>query len=212
MDTFEIRKSNENDFDSIKNLNDNAFPAGSLIFEAGAVSELQAGIQTGRTFVLESSGSIFGFYQYDVFGDSHIEFVSIIVHESFRSDETHKGKGYGQALLSHFLLEAEKEKEKLNGSLTISVVTSMDNVRMLSLLIKNNFSPLRVIPNYFGPGKDRVYCEYGISAETVLIEKDLFVPVTAKEYIASLLNGERYISKVINGAQGAFFEIKRFEP
>lgn len=207
---FTIVKAEKLDFDAIKHLNDNAFATGSLIFEPADSEELKAGIDANRTFVLRVGDVVAGFYQYDILADSHVELVSIVVDGEARSSLTQKGRGYGKALLIHFLALASTEVERLGSKATISVVTSIENLRMISMLLKHGFIVLRVIPGYFGPGKDRVYCEHQSTVKEPISQNIHIVPAVAKDYIATLLNGERYVSQVIRGAQGVFFEIKRF--
>lgn len=208
------------DLDAITALDTAVFDKGDPDLEPAVDGELLAGVESQQLIVARDQDRIVGFLQYDVIGarqargtsptearytrePSNIDIISLAV------DPSAQQQGVGQQLLSWFL---ERILPFHEGK-TLTSVTSPSNTGMLTLLLSNGFVVARAIPDYFGEGKDRFYCQYDYRAQALSAEAQTLVPVAARAYIFELIKQDNYvITGLLRGAQGDFFEVSRVEP
>jgi len=192
-----IRPAAGADLAAIERLDSLAFPPNDPAREPAIEGELLQGIENGWMLVAVSGEAVVGFLQYDQIGESNIDLISLAVDPAARRG------GVGAGLIAEFLRRATAGPARV-----VSAVTSPQNVDMLRLLLANDFVVARAIRDYFGPGKDRLYCQHGFHLPEYVAEDRVVVPVQAVDYVFSLLEQEQnVIASVVRGAQGDFFEI-----
>lgn len=190
----------ERDVDEIRQLDQVCFPPGDLDREPAAPEELEKGICAGRVRIFRRSGQIIGFLQYEKPLDDHIYISALGVHPDFR------GQKVGRLLLEYMLAEIAG-----SGS-AVSTVTGLSNYSMLSLLLLQGFVVRALMKDYFGPGRDRYYCQYKVRREYVDPDDRYIVPVRATDHIARLMAAQEYvITSIVALPAGPAFEICKFE-
>ncbi|MEK8105420.1 hypothetical protein NKG94_10085 [Micromonospora sp. M12] len=91
-------------------------------------------------------------------------------------------------------------------------MTSPENLAMLGLLLSRGFVVRTIVPDYFGPGRDRYYCQHKSRVEYVDADERYLIPVAASAQIATLLAGEQnVITGLVNLPAGPALELSRFE-
>lgn len=190
-----IVRASLQDLDAIKRLDNAVFPEGNADLEPASESELNHGVVNGDIFVAVSEGWIVGFIHFEKLGPI-VNLVSLAV------DPQHQGQGFGQALMEHMsdLLSPSVEE--------VSCVTSPRNAPMVSLLLKSGFVGTSLVEGYFGTGKDRLVFKKGKRLEERLVGSSSLVPLESSTALRVLMsNGDKQISGIHHGAQGALLEI-----
>jgi ribosomal protein S18 acetylase RimI-like enzyme len=192
----------EKDLDGIRKLDQLCFPSGDLNRKPAAPDELEKSIAAGQISVVRKGGAIVGFLRHEWPFENHIYISALAVHPNFR------GQRVGYLLLENLLTQVAM----LDGEPAISTVTAPSNYAMLKLLLSQGFIARRMIRDYFGPGRDRLYCQYKIRADYVDPDDQYLVPAHAIDHIAQLMKEEGYvITSLVKSPTGPVFEVCRFE-
>ncbi|WP_431967881.1 GNAT family N-acetyltransferase [Nocardia sp. bgisy134] len=199
-----IRIADENDIATLDALDALCFPPGDVDREPASGDELRDGVSGRRVFVAEDDIGIIGFIHFERPSPSHIYISSLAVHP----DRRHRGIG---ALLLDHLMQRLRGSE--NGRLpSISTVTSPRNYPMLRLLFSRKFVARTMMRGYFGPGRDRVYCQYKLRIDYVDPDERYLVPIEAEGHVDRLLSDENYvITAIVELPSGSAFEFCRFD-
>lgn len=201
--THALRQATDADMPAIRLLDKLAFPPGRLDREPAHPGELERGMELGQFTVCEVDGEVVGMLQREFLGNEHVYLAALAVHPD------HQGEGLGRALLESFV----EECTTLSPSPSVTTVTSPYNVPMISLLTASGFVVTGAMRDYFGPGKDRVYCQLQLRRQVVDPGSRILVPVEATEHLFGLLARDEYgITAVLSSVQGTLFEVSRFDP
>jgi hypothetical protein len=83
---------------------------------------------------------------------------------------------------------------------------------MLRLLCSRGFVARRGIKNYFGPGKDRFYCQMAVSERFVSEDDRYLIPTASVSACFQLLEEESYVvTNVVRSSESDYFEVSRFD-
>lgn len=193
-----IRQAYEQDLAAIKSLDASAFPPGRPDREPAHPGELENGVNHGQIVLLVEGSQVLGMMQYEDIGNDYFYLVALAVDPEFQ------GRRAGTLLLDHFLKIARERPE----GTSVMTVTSPLNVPMLKLLMRNGFIGRTVIPGYFGPKKDRVYCQYSPPREPVEPSERVLVPVDSTDaMIKQVTVHNRILTGVVQSVSGEFFEL-----
>lgn len=200
MHTIGVAKSS--DHKEIETLDALSFPQDDIHREPAVPGELSAGIKSGQILVARIEGRIVGFLHYEKPLDDHIYISALAVHPDYRS------RGIASTLLDHFL----KISSKTTGNPGISTVTSPTNIPMLRILTSRGFLVRTVMKDYFGPGRDRFYCQYRSRLDFVHPDDRFIVPANALPHLYLIMEATEYaITSVTRLPSGPAFEVCRFE-
>jgi ribosomal protein S18 acetylase RimI-like enzyme/general stress protein CsbA len=192
----------ERDLDEIRQLDQLCFPPGDLYREPAAPGELEEGIGGGRVSIVKRNGQIVGFLQYEQPLEDHIYISALGVHPDAREQQV------GRTLLKNLLSQISASGRNP----AVSTVTGPSNYAMLRLLLSQGFLVRTIMRDYFGPGRDRFYCQYKVRTGYVDPDDRYLIPVHAIDHIAKLMTTERYvITSVITLPTGPAFEVCKFE-
>ena len=199
----ELRKAVASDIEALRLLDRLAFPPGELDREPAHPGELEAGLERGQFTVCEIDGVVVGMLQSEHLEPDHVYLAALAVHPD------HQGKHVGHELVADFVANVER----MDPRPSVTTVTSPSNVAMISLLVNQGFIVRTAMRNYFGPGKDRVYCQLKTRRQVVAPDDRVLVPVEATGHVFDLLAHEEYaITDVLASVQGKLFELSRFDP
>jgi len=198
-----LRAATAADLDALRALDTEAFPPDRLDREPAHPGELERGLERGQFTVAEIEGRVVGMLQTEILNDDHVYMVALAVAEQSR------GAGVGRALVKHFI----NMVDAISPTPSATTVTSPMNVPMIALLTASGFVVRSGMRDYFGPGKDRVYCQLRTRRQVVDPDDRVLIPVEAVDHLFELLRREESaITAVIRSVQGTFFEISEFEP
>ena len=144
-----IRLATSSDLSDITALDAECFPEGSLDLQPAAEGELEDGILHKSTFVAESSGRVVGMIQLERKDLANWELLALAITESYR------GKGVGKMLMDKLSSEIQDSKVPVS----VTCVTSPNNVVMQKLLEKFGFTKSQLLIDHFGPNKHRLRYE-----------------------------------------------------
>ncbi|MGY0230915.1 N-acetyltransferase [Longispora urticae] len=199
-----LRDATTADLPSLVELDRLCFPEDDLSLEPAVAGEIERAVEAGRVRVVTVESRLIALLTYEVPNPSHVFVSAIGVHPEWRR------QGFGVLLLTELL-----ERNVLHSTLesqSVSTVTSPANHAMLRMLLSNGFVVRRLLKDYFGPGRDRYYCQYKVKTEYVDPDDRFFVPMSATAHIESLLSLGRYaITGAFTLATGPMFEISHFE-
>ncbi|MGW4680593.1 N-acetyltransferase family protein [Micromonospora taraxaci] len=202
--TVRIDDASTEDIPALLALDALCFPPGDPAHEPAAPSEIENGVAAGHVRVVRAGTEIVGFLQYELPSAHHLYLSGLGVHPDQRRT------GVGAALLDDFVARARTVAAQPH--LSISTVTSPENLAMLGLLLSRGFVVRTIVPDYFGPGRDRYYCQHKSRVEYVDADERYLIPVAASAQIATLLAGEEnVITGLVNLPAGPALELSRFE-
>ncbi|WP_410809124.1 GNAT family N-acetyltransferase [Micromonospora sp. 067-2] len=180
------------------------FPPDDPAHEPAAPSEIENGVRAGHVRVVRVGTRIVGFLQYELPTAHHLYLSGLGVHPD------HRRAGVGATLLDDFLARAGMVGPQPAPS--ISTVTSPENLAMLGLLLSRGFVVRTVVPDYFGPGRDRFYCQHKSRVEYVDADERYLIPTAASAQVTTMLAGERHVvTGLVVLPAGPAFELSRFE-
>jgi ribosomal protein S18 acetylase RimI-like enzyme len=192
----------ERDIDEIRQLDQLCFPPGDLYRESAAPGELEKGVGAGRVSIVRRNGKIVGFLQYEQPLEDHIYISALGVHPDARERQV------GRTLLTNLLAQISASGKNP----AVSTVTSPSNYAMLRLLLSQGFLVRTIMKDYFGPGRDRFYCQYKVRAGYVDPDDRYLIPAHATDHISKLMTTGGYvITSAITLPAGPAFEICKFE-
>jgi ribosomal protein S18 acetylase RimI-like enzyme len=166
----------EYDLGEIRQLDELCFPPGDLHREPAAPGELERGIAAGHVSIVRRNGVIVGFLQYEKPLEDHIYISALGVHPDVR------GQQVGRSLLQNMLAKiAESGKDP-----AVSTVTGPSNYAMLALLLSQGFVVRTIMKDYYGPGRDRFYCQYKVRTDYVDSDDRYIVPAHASRWARSI--------------------------
>ncbi len=199
---FTLRPAIASDIDSLRLLDELAFPPDRLDREPAHPGEIELGLERNQFTVCEVAGAVVGMLQSEHLGPDHVYLVALAVHPD------NQGLGIGRALVKEFVDKVHAMVPRPSAT----TVTSPVNVAMISLLVSHGFIVRSGMRNYFGPGKDRVYCQLKSRGQIVDPDDRVLVPVEAIDHVFTLLVEDEYaITNVLSSVQGTLFEISRFD-
>lgn len=200
----DIRVANVSDVADLDALDGLCFPAGDVDREPASEDELRDGVSGGRVFVWVEADKIVGFIHFERPSTSHVYISSLAVHPSWRR------QGIAAQLLDHLMsLLCSSDNGR---SPSISTVTSPMNHAMLGLLFSRRFVARTIMRGYFGPGRDRMYCQHKHRIEFLDPDERYLVPVEAEEHWEKLVSDEKYvITSIVQLPAGPAFEFCRFD-
>jgi ribosomal protein S18 acetylase RimI-like enzyme len=191
----------ERDLEEIRQLDQLCFPPRDLYREPAAPGELEKGIGAGRVSIVRKNGQIVGFLQYEQPLEDHIYISALGVHPDAR--EQRVGRTLLESLLSQISASGKNP--------AVSTVTARSNYVMLRLLLSQGFLVRRVMIDYFGPGRDRFYCQYKVRAGYVDPDDRYLIPAHATDHIAKLMTAGYVITSAVTLSTGPAFEVCKFE-
>ncbi|MGC5662259.1 GNAT family N-acetyltransferase [Micromonospora sp. WMMD723] len=180
------------------------FPADEETQKPAAPGEIEEAVRQGRVRVVRLDGQIVGFLRRETPSEHHLYIGALGVRPDCRRQKI------GTALLED-LLNAGWAPERRDLP-SVSTVTSPQNLAMLGLLLSRGFVVRTLMPDYFGLGQDRFYCQYKSRVEYVDPDDRFIVPVKGALQWSALLASESYqITALLSLPSGPAFEISRFE-
>lgn len=192
------------DLPELRNLDAACFPPGDPEHQQAAAGELEAGTRNGTITLAMIADRMVGYFASDRPSQSHIYISALAVHPDQRRS------GIAGQLLDRFLRSMSTDDLLVT---SISTVTSPNNLPMLRLLCSRSFIVRSRVSDYFGPGKDRFYCQ--LKTRHIFADPDdrYLVPVESGESLTRLLDNEAYvITDVLAMAWGAYmYEVSRFD-
>lgn len=199
-----LRSATSADLAALEELDLLCFPPDDPDRERAAEGEIEEAVASGCARIVTVDGTIVASLLYEAPVDDHVYISGLGVHPDWR------GRGYGSLLLDDLL-----ERESVNTARdkrSISTVTGPGNFAMLRLLLSRGFVVRRLLTDYFGPGRDRYYCQYKIKSEYVDPDERFILPASAQSQIGSMLATGRYALTALAGPRGRpVVEISRFE-
>ena len=199
-----LRSATSADLAALEELDLLCFPPDDPDRERAAEGEIEQAVASGCARILTVDGTIVASLLYEVPVEDHIYISGLGVHPDWR------GHGYASLLLDDLL-----ERESVNTARdkrSISTVTGPGNFAMLRLLLSRGFVVRRLLTDYFGPGRDRYYCQYKIKREYVDPDERFILPASALSHIGSMLATGRYALTALAGPPGRpVVEMSRFE-
>lgn len=191
----------ERDLDEIRQLDQLCFPPGDLYQESAAPGELAKGISAGRVSIMRRNGQIVGFLQYEQPLEDHIYISALGVHPDAREQQV------GRTLLRNLLSGISASGKNP----AVSTVTGPSNYVMLRLLLSQGFLVRTIMRDYFGPGRDRFYCQYKVRAGYVDPDDRYLIPAHATDHMAKLMTTGYVITSAVSLPAGPAFEMCKFE-
>ncbi|MFX0575517.1 GNAT family N-acetyltransferase [Nocardia nepalensis] len=200
----EIRVANADDVADLKVLDASCFPDDDHRLEPASEDELEDGVSGGRVFVAVEEDKIVGFIHFERPSPSHVYISSLAVHTDWQR------QGLGARLLDHMMSKLRSTSDGKSPS--ISTMTSPQNHAMLRLLFSRRFVARTIMRGYFGPGRDRIYCQHKLRVDFLDPDERYLVPVAADEHWERLLSDEKYvITAIVQLPSGPAFEFCRFD-
>jgi len=197
-----VRVAELHDLDRIRALDLECFPEADANHERAAPGELEHGLSAGEIVVAEVGGVVAGFLQYENVSHEHVYILAVAVHSEFRR------KGIGRVLMAHVVGEISPARLQ---RVSVSTVTSPQNVPMLQLLCSFGFIGRTIIHDYFGPGKPRLYCQLKQRTEYIDADDRYLIPATALQQLSDLLTQDHYVlTAVHHSTQGTMLEVSKF--
>jgi len=141
-----IRIATETDLPQLIALDSECFPKGRLDLQPAADGELIAGIESGASSVAIMNDQIVGFAQLELLSPQRWELLTLAITASAR------GQGVGAALLQRVIELRDQAPQRPS----IEVLTAPSNAAMRGLLERFGFISGELIPDYYGPGSDRI--------------------------------------------------------
>ncbi len=177
------------------------FPDGDPTLEPAGRGELERGVERGSVLLVENDDQVVAYLHWEQPGANEFQLTALAV------DPDHRRRGLATHLLDACLASLDRQ-----GAASISTVASPGNVAMLRLLLSHGFVARRVMRDYFGPGKDRVYCQRKVSDHYMHPDDRYLVPVDRLPILYDLLDDGRYVlTDVVAADRGQLFEVSRFE-
>ena len=196
------RLATDTDLAALRQLDSLAFPPGRPDREPAHPGEIELGLERGQFTVCVIDDVVVGMLQRENLAPDHIYLVALAVHPEYQR------RGIGRALVRQFVSDVEG----LDLRPSVTTVTSPSNVAMISLLVAHGFVVSSAMRDYFGPGKDRVYCQLKSRRPVVPPDDRVLVPTEATDHLFTLLAEHEYaVTDVLKSVQGTFFEVSRFE-
>jgi GNAT superfamily N-acetyltransferase len=144
----------ETDAAAVRRLDHQAFPSGNFTREPAEPGELEHGVATGGTLLLEVQGEVAGFIQADRRTDGYLYIAGLAI----RPDR--QGQGLGRILLGS-LVAVEEGK---GFPRTLVTVVSATNLGSLKVFFANEFVATCVLDDFFGPERHRLGLQHHPSA------------------------------------------------
>lgn len=199
-----LRSATSADLAALEELDLLCFPPNDPDRERAAEGEIEQAVASGCARIVTVGETIVASLLYEMPVEDHIYISGLGVHPDWR------GHGYASLLLDDML-----ERESVNTARdkrSISTVTGPGNFTMLRLLLSRGFVVRRLLTDYFGPGRDRYYCQYKIKRDYVDPDERFIVPASAQSHIGSMLATGRYALTALAGPPGRpVVEMSRFE-
>jgi len=133
----------------VRDLDDAAFPPDSPDQQRAAPGELEDGVRAGDIWLLERDGRAAAYLHMDRQTPGRVYVSGLAVRPEFQ------GGGLGRLMIDHFLATM---RPALPG-VGVVAVTSPRNLVMLRLIASRGFAARWVLPDFFGPGRDRFCCQ-----------------------------------------------------
>lgn len=199
-----LRSATSADVAALEELDLLCFPPNDPDRERAAEGEIEEAVASGYARIVTVGETIVASLLYEVPVEDHVYISGLGVHPDWR------GHGYASLLLDDLL-----ERESVNTAQdkrSISTVTGLGNFAMLRLLLSRGFVVRRLLSDYFGPGRDRYYCQYKIKREYVDPDERFILPASAQSQIGSMLATGRYALTALAGSRSRpVVEMSRFE-
>lgn len=141
-----IRIAKPADLPSLYFLDAECFPKGNLDLEPAPPGEIDTGVAEGWIFVAETSGEVIGMLQFEKADSTQWNLLTLAIGSQ------HRAKGVGKALLKRLVEELDRTAYLV----TISCLTSPNNLAMQQLLESFGFFQVGLLLDHYGPGKDRL--------------------------------------------------------
>lgn len=206
-----VRPAVPADIEDIRELDRLCFPPGRLDREPAHAGELEGALADGQIALAVRDGVTVGMIQTEFLDrdrrrrherPDHAYLAALAVHPD------HQRGGVGQRLVEHFIEEVKSKSPRPSAT----SVTSPANVGMIDLLTRNGFTVQSGMRDYFGPGKDRVYCQLRSRPPVADPDDRVLIPVGAVDHLFDVLEREEMvITGVIKGVQSDFFEVSKLE-
>ena len=196
-----MRPATTSDLDAIRQLDATCFPSDNPDLEGAKAGELEAAIEAGEITVSVIAHGVAAFIHISHPSPRHIYLTALAVDPKFQ------GNGIGGLLIDNFLLSL-RDRDLESASLT--TVTSPRNVAMLRLLLSKGFLARSLLADYFGPGKDRFYCQFRGDKLRLHPDDRLLMPVESMAQIQELLKSDAYsVTDVIALGPSFGYEVSR---
>jgi ribosomal protein S18 acetylase RimI-like enzyme len=199
-----LRSATSADLAALEELDLLCFPPNDPDRERAAEGEIEQAVASGCARILTVDATIVASLLYEVPVEDHVYISGLGVHPDWR------GHGYASLLLDDLL-----ERESVNTAMdkrSISTVTGPGNFTMLRLLLSRGFVVRRLLTDYFGPGRDRYYCQYKVKPEYIDPDERFILPASAQAQIGSMLATGRYALTALAGLPARpVVEMSRFE-
>jgi ribosomal protein S18 acetylase RimI-like enzyme len=193
-----IRIASDDDAIKVRQIDNAAFPEASLILQRAEPGELEAGIEAGDIYVLESAGSVVGYIYTDRSIAGCVYISGLAVHPAVQ------GRGLGGELISHVLAVVGDEPQRT----PFVTVTSPLNTKMLRTIFHHGFAARWVLRDYFGPQRHRFACQLRADAEQALPAGTQWLPSTELDTVYWLMETQQCtVQSLVDTAQGPYFSV-----
>jgi hypothetical protein len=146
-----VRTATDADLDAIRGLDSECFPPGDLDREPAGEGELERGIKYGEILVVDEGGDVVAFLHYEQSSLASVYLRALAVRKDRR------GRGVnGERSLAGRLLDQYLALPVCHEPTVAITATSSNNFAMIRLLVSRGFYGRAVLPDLFGPQKDRI--------------------------------------------------------
>ena len=201
VDSLTFRVAVESDLPAIKSLDELCFQPGDPDRIPAAPGELEHGVASrGTTIALDEYQSVVAYVQTERPAPHHAHITGVAVHPNWR------GKGLASQLIRMVLGETG------SSDVSVSVVTSPRNVPMLKVLFRNGFIARLSVPDFHGPGAERLYLQHKSKVDYIDVDDRLLIPQKSWESGRQFLAKEGYVlTDVMSLSTDIVYELSRFE-
>jgi ribosomal protein S18 acetylase RimI-like enzyme len=185
-----IRTASVRDTRQVRQLDEECFPPGDRDREPAPPGELEAAVLDGDVRVVEIDGHVVAYVHVDRHTRADQVYISGIGVVPWA-----RRRGLGTRLIDDCLSSVDDDFRAL---VPIVTITSPRNRLMLRIIHGRGFRARWYLPDYFGPGRDRLGCQLNISGRTITGDGILRIPFGDHVALGRLLSSGAHVIQSVN--------------